>query len=88
MSSERIKCKLTPPELASRWGISVDKVMTWIRSGELRAINAASAGRNHRPRFLIDLDDIADFERRREVVPPPPKARRQHRIQKRTDDRY
>lgn len=59
--------KLSPPELAKRWGISPDKVLSWIRSGELRAMNAATR-RGGRPRFLIDEQDIAAFEARRAVA--------------------
>lgn len=58
------KSKLTPPELARLWGISPDKVLSWIRSGELRAINIAT-DRTARPRYVIDEKDIAAFEQRR-----------------------
>jgi hypothetical protein len=70
--------KLTPPELAAQWGLSADKIIEWIRRGELRAINVATrAGR--RPRFLIDLIDIAEFEARRQFVPSAPAPRRKRR---------
>ena len=61
------RTKLTPPEIARRWGIKSQKVLAWIHSGELRAINAAEclAGR---PRYLVDVEDLAAFERAREVV--------------------
>jgi len=62
--------KITPPELARRWGITPEKVLTWIGSGELRAINVALTTRG-RPRWLIDLADIAAFEKRRAAVPEP-----------------
>lgn len=65
--SERIK--LTPPALARRWGVSVSKVIFFIESGELQAINLARS-RAGRPRYAIDLDDIADFEERRRFVGP------------------
>jgi len=74
------KTKLTPPEIAKCWGVSVEKILAFIRSGELRAINAAFPGRNQRPRFLIDVADLADFERRRSTGPAPkqpPKQKRQ-----------
>ncbi len=61
--------KLTPPEVAAMYGVSSDKVPVWIRSGELRAINAATS-RNGRPRYLIDVDDLRGFEERRSVQPP------------------
>ncbi len=68
--------KLSPPELARYWGIGADKVLTWIRSGELRAINAATK-RGGRPRYLIDAKDIEAFEKIRSVTTTPPAPRRQ-----------
>jgi len=70
--------KVTPPKLARRYGVSADKVLAWIRSGELRAIDA-STKRGRRPRYLIDEADIADFERRREVITKPPVRRRRRK---------
>jgi len=46
------------------YGVGVHKVLGWIRRGELKAINAA-VNQHGRPRFLIDLADVADFEQRR-----------------------
>ena len=69
------KTKVTPPGLARRWGISDEKVLAWIESGELRAIDA-STRRGGRPRYLIDEADIADFEQRRAVVSAPPAPKR------------
>jgi len=71
--------KLTPPQLAKLWGIGVDKVIAWIKVGELRAIDASKA-KAQRPRYLIDLADIAEFEARRSVQPPPPPASRRKRL--------
>lgn len=59
--------KLTPPQVARLWGVSVDKVLTWIRSGELIAINASTSG-SGRPRYLVDISALEAFERRRQVV--------------------
>lgn len=69
--------KLTPPELAKRFRCKVDKIHIWIRSGELRAVNAA-AKLGGRPRWLIDEADVAVFEERR-ANRPEPKPTRQHR---------
>lgn len=60
------RTKLTPPQVARQWGISPEKVVGWIRSGELRAIDASKL-RGHRPRYLIDVADLAEFEKRREA---------------------
>jgi hypothetical protein len=77
MSPDRTK--ITPPELAKRWGVSPDKILAWIRGGELRAFNAAR--RNGRPRYLIDVADVALFEQARtanaEQSRPATRRRRQ-----------
>src|SRR5262249_47458991 len=72
--------KLTPPELARRYGIAAEKVIGWIRAGELRALNVA-AKLGGRPRYLIDEADIALFEQRRAVIPTTPPARGRSRKQ-------
>jgi hypothetical protein len=30
------RTELTPPEVAARWGVAPEKILAWIRSGELR----------------------------------------------------
>ncbi len=70
--------KITPPTLAKQWGISVDKVLTWIHTGELRAIDG-STRRGGRPRYLIDDVDIEAFEQLRAVQPDPKPRRRRKR---------
>ncbi len=60
--------KLTPPMIARTWGIDVKKVIAWITSGELRAINGATHP-GQRPRFLVDVDDLKTFEAARAVRP-------------------
>jgi len=69
------RSKITPPELAARWGIDCHKVLQWIRSGELKAIDAATK-LGGRPRYLIDHADVAAFEARRAVGAPAPTPRR------------
>ena len=65
--------------LARRWGISPCKILAWIRSGELPAINAAT-NRAGRPRYLIDIADLVIFENRRSAArPPPPSPRRKRK---------
>ena len=69
--------KFTPPQVAEMWGVSPEKVITWIRNGELRAINAATRP-DSRPRYLIDVEDLAAFEQKR-CVPAPIEAPRRRR---------
>ena len=52
------KSVLTPPELAREWGISSDKVLGWIRSGQLKARNVSNG---IRPLYKIERDDLKSF---------------------------
>ena len=70
--------KLTVPQLASQWGVASKKIIAFIRDGELRATNLASRGTT-RPRYAIDVDDVAAFERARQVVPTVPSTQRLRR---------
>jgi hypothetical protein len=60
--------KITVPQLARLWGVANGKVLAWIHSGELPAVNLAR-NPHGRPRFAVDLDDVAAFERRRMAGP-------------------
>jgi len=80
MSTSVRKSKVTPPELAARWGVAPEKIVFFIRSGELRAIDASRIrGRGHRPRYLIDEADIEAFEAARQVTPASPTPQRRRR---------
>ena len=68
----------TPPELAREWGVSPDKILTWIRNGELPATNLATE-RSGRPRYRIDAEGIAAFKAKRAVVIAPSPAPRRRR---------
>lgn len=57
---------LTPPQVAKRLRVSADKVLAWIRSGELRAVNVASPDAK-RPRYRVTTEDLAYFENLRAV---------------------
>lgn len=70
---ERQSRYLIPREIATRLRVSPEKVLGWIRRGELCAINVSNATR---PRYRIDKDDLEAFLRRREVQPPLPRRRR------------
>jgi excisionase family DNA binding protein len=60
--------KFSVREVARMFGVSPNKIMAWIRAGELRAINVASR-ESRRPRYAIDAADIDAFEAGRQVVP-------------------
>jgi excisionase family DNA binding protein len=70
---------LTVREVARRYRVGEDKVRTWIARGELKAINTAAALCG-RPRWVVPVDALAEFERRRAGGPPPkPPSRRRRR---------
>ncbi len=71
--------KKTPPQLAEEWGISADKVVYLIKTGQLLAIDISSDLGSVRPRYLIDQRDIEAFEQSRAVVPPAAKTKRRRR---------
>jgi len=69
---------LSPSAVAKRYGISADKVLAWIHSGELSAVNVAQS-RSGRPRWRITPEAIEQFERSRANTPPPKRTRRRRR---------
>ncbi len=68
---------ITPPELAKRWHVKLANIYSWIRSGELNAINMSSG--EERPRWRLTEADVSDFERRRRTTASPGSARKQRR---------
>jgi excisionase family DNA binding protein len=70
---------LTPPMIAKQLRVSPEKVLNWIRKGDLRAINVSDG--NCRPRYRVAPEDLDEFLKRREVQPPPPIQRRRRKRQ-------
>ena len=64
---------LTPPQFAQQRGIAPEKVISWIRAGELEAINFSNGTR---PRYRISPAAVEAFESRRAVHPKPKTKRR------------
>jgi hypothetical protein len=69
---------LTPPQLARLLGIDSSKVLAWIRSGQIDAINIATRP-DGRPRWVITPDAYATFRNRRSSRPVPPPTRRRRK---------
>lgn len=70
---------LTPPQVGELLGVGHDKILTFIRSGELSAVNLAARCGGKRPRWRISRDDLDDFLRRRRSTPPRPEPTRRLR---------
>jgi hypothetical protein len=54
----------SPAELAAMWGVAHDKVLEFIKTGELVAFNVASK-RSSRPQFRVTLEAVKAFQERR-----------------------
>ncbi len=72
------KRPLSPPAFAKRYGVNPDKVHTWIRNGELAAIDVSTKPTG-RPRWRIMPEAVEAFEARRAAKPPAPKPKRRRR---------
>ena len=68
MEAQTLARNLTPPQIAQRLGVAPRKVIRWIVSGELRAMNLANRG-SRRPRYSVSLEALLEFEQLRTVVP-------------------
>jgi hypothetical protein len=70
---------MTPPQLAERWAVSPDKVIAWLRSGQLRGFSAAT-NPTGRPRWRIAVADVLAFEQSRAAQPKTAAPRRRKAI--------
>jgi hypothetical protein len=77
-SSSAFAAGLTVREFARRYRVGEDKVRNWISRGELKAGNTAAALCG-RPRWVIPVEALAEFERRRSSTPPQKPTRRRPR---------
>ena len=69
----------TVPEVARRYRVSQDRVLGWIRRGELRALNRRDNNVRRRS-FVITPEALAAFERGREAAATDaPKVKRRKR---------
>ena len=69
----------SPAEVAARHGCKVDKVLSWINSKQLIAINAAASRTAKKPRWRIRPEDLEAFERARTTAPKVATVQRRKR---------
>lgn len=69
---------LTPPEIARRLRVSVDRVRGWLARGELRGCNVGDGPR--RPRWRVAEYDLQAFLAGRECPASSPRRPRRRRI--------
>lgn len=75
---------MTPPAVARRLAIKPERVIEFVRSGELAAVNVARRG-CRRPRFRISPDALARFEAARSGASPVALPRQRRRAQQTSD---
>jgi len=68
----------TPREVAESLRTSPDRVLDWIRSGELQAIDKRAKGAK-RATWVIPPAALAKFVAARSTSPPGPRQRRQRK---------
>jgi hypothetical protein len=66
---------LTVEDVARRYRVGPDKVRSWIRSGQLVAVNTATTLIG-KPRWVITPEALAEFEKARGGGPAPRPQRR------------
>jgi len=69
----------TPREIATEFGVNVSKVIAWISSGELRAIDVSAKRGGPRGRWRIERAAVEAFIAGRENQPRPAVTRRRRR---------
>jgi excisionase family DNA binding protein len=66
-------------DVSGRYGVSEHTVLTWIKSGELRAVNVGRRPDAGKPRWRISEGALEAFEQLRTASPAPPRKKRQRR---------
>jgi len=67
---------LSVKELTERYSVNEHTILTWIKSGELKAINVGRRPGTKKPRWRITADALVTFELLRTHSPPLPRTRR------------
>ena len=70
---------LSVKDVCERYSVSEGTVLTWIRSGDLRALNVGRKLGGKKPRWRITESALQAFEQLRTPTPPAPKTRRRKR---------
>ncbi len=65
-------------DLCDLFSVGEHTVLSWIRSGQIRAINV-SRKQSGRPKWRITADSLDSFVKARTPTPPPPRASRRKR---------
>ena len=78
----------TPPEIAKMLHLSHEKVLTWIRLGELKSRNLRTARHGQRPRYVVLHTDLMAFLDDRLVRQEPHRCKTRRRANKQEEAAY
>ena len=70
---------LSPPQIAKMLGVKPDKVLYWIHTGKLQAVNVATQ-EGSRPQYMVTPAAFDLFKNRR-TTQPPVKVKRARRVE-------
>jgi excisionase family DNA binding protein len=66
-------------EVCERLAVAEHTVLSWIRNGELRAINVGRRPGTKKPRWRVTPEALATFVLLRSPAPPAPKRQRRRK---------
>ena len=69
----------TVKDLCNRYGVAEHTVLSWIRSGQLRALNVGRHPSSKKPRWRVTSEALEAFELCRTHSPPPSRTRRRRK---------
>jgi excisionase family DNA binding protein len=70
----------TVQEICERYRVTQQTVLSWINSGQLRAINVGRRMSTKKPRWRVTQQALDSFEMLRASTPPPLAMRRRRRL--------
>jgi hypothetical protein len=65
--------------VAAQYGVDVDTVYGWPRTGLLPSVNVAAKVGARKPRYMIRQQDLDQFELTRATKAPPPRQSRKRK---------
>jgi hypothetical protein len=69
----------TASQVAARFGVDIDTVYGWLRTGLLPSVNVAAKAGSRKPRYMIRQQDLDQFEQTRATKPPPARQSRKRK---------
>jgi len=78
MPADRAKY-YSPAQIAEMYGVGVQRVLGWIRSGELVAMCVSVSSKSQKPQFRVSADALDQFQRARTATPFRPVRRPNYR---------